>query len=113
MARTSLTVQDSTEAGIIPSYAAADATNDMMFINDGKTALHVKNGGAGAVNVTIVSVPCSHGRTADKVVNITAGAEKIIGPFDVDLFNQRTTNAGKVHVDFDADTSVTLAAIKL
>ena len=114
MARTALSVQSSSKSGLSATYSAADATNGMLFTNDGGIFLHVKNGGAGSINVTITSVPCSHGRTEDQIVSIGAGADEFIGPFKKELFNQKSgTDVGKVYVDFDIDTSVTLAAIKL
>lgn len=112
--RTELTVQDIVQSGLNPAYVAADATNDMMFKNDGKTFLHVKNAGAGAVNVTIVSVPDVFGRSGDVVVNISAGAERMIGVFKDFLFNQKSgADVNKIYVNFDVDASVTVAAIKI
>jgi hypothetical protein len=113
MARTEITVQDSNQSGITPSYVAADSVNGMMFVNDGKTLLHVKNGDAAAKTVTITSVPDFYGRSGDLTISVAAGSEKIMGPYETHLFNQSGTNLGKVYVDFDADTSVTLTAIKL
>jgi hypothetical protein len=115
MPRTEITVQNVSKAGLAPTYAAADAANDMMFKNDGHTVLHVKNGGAGAISVTVVSIADPYGRLGDVVVSVPAAGERIIGVFKDFLFNQKpgSTNAGKIHVDFDVDTSVTVAALKI
>lgn len=112
MARTAIAVQPVNQTGVAPTYAAADSANGMSFTNDGRTVLHVKNGGASPITVTIVSVPCSHGRTGDISVTIANGAEKIIGVFDKALFNQSGADAGKVFVNFSASASVTVAAFK-
>lgn len=68
-------------AGLNPAYVAAAGGGD-TFVNDGDTYLHVKNGGGGAIDVTVDSVAlCSHGFDHNVVVNIPAGQERIIGPF--------------------------------
>lgn len=115
MPRTEITVQDVNKTGLSPTYAAADATNAMMFKNDGHTILHVKNGGAGAVSVTVVSIEDPYDRLGDVVVSVPAAGERVIGVFKGFLFNQKpgSANAGKIHVDFDIATTVTVAALKI
>lgn len=115
MPRVDIVVQTVSQSGLSPTYAAADAANDMMFLNDGQTFLHVKNGGAGAVAVTVVSVPDPYGRLGNVVVNIPAAGERIIGTFKGFLFNQNpgSIDVGKIYVDFDVATTVTVAALKI
>ena len=48
-----LTRQKITEAGLTPAYAAAGAGGDTIDNADGKTYLHVKNGGGSPMTVTI------------------------------------------------------------
>jgi hypothetical protein len=110
MARTSLTLTDSSLDGVAITYAAVDATNGNYFVNTGQEYLIVKNDSASSITATVVSVPCSHGRTDDSVVTVAAGAEKVVGPFKRDLFNQSGTS--NVNVDFSSGTSVTAAVIK-
>lgn len=106
-----LTVQQVTTAGVAPTFAPADVAGD-SFTNDGRTFLHVKNGGASSIDVTIDSVePCNYGYDHDQVVTVAAGEEKLIGPFSVSRYNDKTT--GKVSVSYSDVTSVTVAAIKV
>lgn len=115
MPRTNISVvQAVKESGALITYVAADAANGMMFENDGKSLLRVKNADVAAKTVTVVSVPCSHGRTKDTVRSIPASVEHVLGPFPPELFNQLSgTDKGKVYVDFSASTSVTVAAERL
>lgn len=105
-----LSVQDVTSAGTVPTYAAAAGGGD-QFSNDGKTYLHVKNGGGSSINVTIASqVACSQGSTHNTVVAVANGAEKMIGPFPPERFNDAS---GFVQVTYSAVTSVTVGAFQL
>lgn len=109
MPRTNISVIDATQTGAIKTYVSADAVNGMEFSNNGDEIIEVKNGGASPITVTVVSVPCSHGRTADSVITVAAGEERVIGTFDAHLFSQSN---GKVNVNFSSATSVTVAVIK-
>ena len=91
------------------SFTTGDAGNDHDFVNTGHEILWVQNGGGGAVQVTVVSVACSHGRSSDIVMSVAAAGRGTAGPFPTTLFNQ--TN-GRVNVLLDIDTSVTLAVIR-
>jgi hypothetical protein len=100
-----LTVQKATLTGLAPTYAAADVAGD-TFPNNGATALHVKNGGAAAITVTIDSAtPCSYGFDHDIAVSVPAGAERIIGPLSQSRFGTTASAA------YSAVTSVTVAAV--
>lgn len=97
--------------GLNPSYAAASAGGD-EFVNDGKKFLHVKNGGAGAINVTAVcQTACNYGTgspTHDDVVAVPAAGERIIGPFPPGRFNDGN---GKVQITYSGVTSLTVALL--
>jgi len=110
MPRTAIAVQavQKNKAGQLTSVTP-DAVNQMNFVNDGETELVVHNGDGSAKTVTIVSVPCEHGRTGDIVQNVAAGERAILGPFDKLLFNQAD---GTVNVDFSASTNVKVSARK-
>ena len=104
-----LAVQKISQAGLGPAYGAADALGD-EFANNGRTVLHVKNGSAGAINVTLDSVkPCDQGFDHDAVVNVPAAGERIIGPFDPARFNNSN---GRVGVSYSAAAGVTVAALE-
>jgi hypothetical protein len=105
-----LTVQSVTLAGLNPSYSAASAGGD-DFVNDGRTFLHVKNGGAGAITVTVTTPAQISGiDVADIAVSVPNGSERMIGPFPTNLFNAST---GKASITYSGVTSVTIAAIKV
>ncbi len=105
-----LTLQTASPTGLAITYAAAAGGGD-SFANDGKTYLHVKNGGGGSINVTINSVAaCDQGFDHDIVVAVANGAEKVIGPFPTGRWNDTNSN---VNVTYSGVTSVTVAAVKV
>jgi hypothetical protein len=105
-----LTVQSIVLAGLDPSYDPASPGGD-QFINDGKTYVHIKNGGAGAIVATFDSVaPCDQGFDHNEAVSIPAGAERKIAPFGKPRFNN---TSGKVAITYDDVTSVTIGAFKM
>ncbi len=105
-----LTVQKLTNTGVTPSFAAADVAGD-KFANNGRQFLVVRNGGAASITVTINSQKkCDQGFDHDLTVDVAAGAEKWIGPFDPNRFND---GDGNVEVAYSAVDSVTVAALSL
>lgn len=107
MPRTTIVVQQPTDIGILLARTNGDAVNNHDFINNGSTTLIVKNGGASSIDVTLKFAADKFGRTGTKVIAIAAAAEKVIGPFVPELYNQD----GKVQFDLSAATTVTVAAI--
>lgn len=106
MARTTITAQTPGSDGAVPTYAAADAANGMQFRNSGRSILHVKNGGAGSINVTIGTPGSADGLALpDKVVAVGAGAEKMISLRQRGIYQQAD---GLTYVDFSGATSVTV-----
>jgi len=97
--------------GITPTLTAAEAGGD-EFVNSGRDFIHIKNGDAAAMDVTIDSqVDCNQGVDHDVVVTIPAtNGEKFIGPFPKDRFND---TAGKVQITYTAVTSVTIGIVRL
>lgn len=105
-----IVVQQISKSGIAPSFVAAAAGGDTPA-NDGQTLVHVKNGGASSVNVTINSVEkCNHGFDHDVIVAVPAGSERIIGPFEPKRFNNEN---GRLNITYSAVTSVTVAAFRM
>ena len=103
-----LTVQKTSLAGLGPTFVPAQAGGD-TFENDGRTWLHVKNGGGSALTVQIdASQPCNFGFDHDASVSVPAGGERLIGPFPRERFGSKPniTYPGGV-------TSLTIAAIRL
>lgn len=112
MARTALTLQDMTPAGLEATYSAANADGHSIKNAKENVFLHVKNGDGSDHTVTIQTPATAAGEPIDeRQVVVTAGEERFIGLFDRSVFNQVAD--GSVYVDFDAVTSVTVAAIRM
>lgn len=111
MARTVLAPIVSTRAGIAVPYTAANVDGHSI-VNPGEgMMIHVKNGGASPINVTIKTAMKVDGRLVpDLVVAVPNASDRLIGPFQKEVYNQ---TGGTVNVDFSAITSVTVAAIQL
>jgi hypothetical protein len=113
MARQALVVQRCTAAGLEPTYSAA-SVDGHAAINDGRTVLHVKNGDAASVTVTIQTPYQRDGLDlAERTVEVPAGEDRFIGPFARRIYNQSGTDAGKIYVDYSGVTSVTVAALQV
>ncbi len=80
---------------------------------DGRTVVHVKNGGAGPITVTVQTPEQRAGLdVAERQVQVPAGGDQFIGPFPIETYNRPAApDQGKVYVDFSAVTSVTVAAL--
>jgi hypothetical protein len=104
-----LTVQNSSIAGFVPTYSAV-ASSD-VFQNDGKTVIYIKNGGGSPDTVGIDSaVACNQGFDHDGGSSVTNATEKCFGPFEQTRFNNSN---GQVTVTHSFLTSVTCAVIRL
>ena len=116
MARAEITVVKITNAGqsIEGNDVAFDQPNGMMFVNNRKTFLAVKNADASPHTVAIPTPATVQGlAVAEGSVVIPDGETVIIGPFTVNPFEQGGSDRGKVYVDIDDGTSVTVAAFTL
>ena len=111
MARTTVTPQTLSNAGITPTYNAATATDGDAFANDGNTFIHVKNASS-QVTLTIQTPATVSGvAIAEQTVTIPATTgDKMIGPFNTTVFSQAD---GKVYLDWSGVTGVTFAVIKM
>ncbi len=112
MARSAFTPLVATRAGVTETLGAVDAVNGNSFLNlVGDNLLIVKNGGAGALTVTIKIAPTVDGNAvASKTATVAAGAQSIIGPFPAGIYNQVD---GSVYVDFSTGTSITAAVLQV
>lgn len=106
-----LTLQVITLTGITPALVAADVGGD-EFVNSGSEFIHIKNGDASPITVTVNSQAlCNQGVDHDVEVVIPASTgEKFIGPFPKDRFNDAD---GKVQITYSAVTSVTIGIVRL
>lgn len=104
-----LTVQTIALTGLEMTYAAASVSD--TFPNNGRTFLHIKNGDGSDHTATINSlVDCNQGFDHDPAVVVTAGEERMIGPFPMNRFNNAS---GLATVTLDAATSMTVAVITI
>ncbi|MCF7548901.1 hypothetical protein [Pseudonocardia sp. WMMC193] len=110
MARTSVTTQVVTRAGLAPSFTAPVADGDI--IDPGRVVLHVKTAGS-PVTVTVVTPSTQSGLAVeDLTVTVPASSEREIGPFPKSTFAQPSDAAvgpTRVLVDYSTVTGVTRA----
>lgn len=111
MPRTTINQQQVARTGLTPAYAAVDQPNGNQFSNDGTMFLHVKNGSASPITVTIATPGLVDGlAVADLAVTVTNAQERMIGPFPPNIYNQA---GGLVYVDYSAGASVTAGLFRL
>lgn len=110
MARTALTPQVITRAGIAPTYSAANVDGH-SWPNSGNQLLQVKNASGSPVTVTFpIPVMVDGQAVASKTVSVPATTgDRLIGPFAPGQYNQLN---GDLNVDFSAVTSVTVALLQ-
>ncbi|HHY95085.1 MAG TPA: hypothetical protein GX513_08765 [Firmicutes bacterium] len=107
-----LAVQKIGLAGLKPTYVAADAAGE-EFANSGRTFLHVKNGSAAQITVTIDSIKkCDQGFDHDVTVAVPAGEERMIGGKELEPGRFNNSSA-RVKVTYSAVASVTVAALEV
>lgn len=100
MATVELTVTKIDSDGDAISYTnASTGADNNDFDNNGKTFIIVHNAGASSATATFTTVESRDGNAvADKAITVAAGATKIIGPFDRQIYNdsngQVTVTAG-------------------
>ncbi len=102
--------QNVTRTGLAPTYAAAGAGGD-EFAPSKDALIHVKNGSAGALTVTIITPKqTSYGADiADTVVSVPATGERVIGPFPYEHYADPTD--GKGDITYSGVTTLTIAVL--
>lgn len=108
MARTALTVQQISRAALTPSYASANVDGHSIPA-DGEAFIHVKTGGTGATVTVPIPRSIDGQAVASKSYVIGTSAERMIGPFPKDTYDQ---GDGSVHIDFSSVTTVTIGAFR-
>ena len=94
------------------SYSSADSSGNTFDNASGQVYLHVKNDHTSPLTVTIHEQrTCSFGHAATNVTeSISNGSAKILGPFDLQRFNDTKR---KVNLTFPSGvTSLSIAAVK-
>lgn len=116
MARTELTVQTTSRAGLnaTDTFTAVTAANDAMFVNDGATKLLIANSSGATVNIifeTPVTVLSEALAIADYATTLATAKYAIFGPFPTAYYNNQSgADAGKLYVD--VDQNVVMLAFK-
>ncbi|MEV8046382.1 hypothetical protein AB0P02_21415 [Streptomyces griseoluteus] len=106
-----LTTQTIALAGVGPTYANASAGGDKVAVGD-RNFLHVKNGSASSVTVTLTATAAVRGQSVSNVtVSVPASGERMIGPLQPDLFQSPTD--GLCAVGYSATTTVTVASLRI
>lgn len=108
MARTALTVQQISRAGLTPSYAAANVDGHSMPA-DGVAFAHVKTVGTGCTVTVPIPKTVDGQAVSSKTYVIGTNSERMIGPFKSDPYGQ---SDGTVNLDFSAVTAVTVAGFR-
>jgi hypothetical protein len=105
---TALTPQVVSIAGTAPTYNAAGAGGDTVPAGE-RTWIHVKNGSASPITVTVTTPGTVSGLAiADVSVSVPATTgEKLIGPLPTSLFGD------PVQIAYSAAASVTVAALQI
>lgn len=110
------TVQTIDKDGLNPTYAAVSSSDTFNNPTDQRRLLHVKNGGGGSINVTIVAqdtsinVPGAGVQTISNIVTaVPAGEDRMFGPFP----EAYVDSAGDVTVQYSGTTSVTAGVFDL
>lgn len=107
MARTALTYQKIVPAGLATSFAAANADGHSLAYR--KDGFVVVKQGTGNRDVTIKRNRVVDGYTVpDRTITVAANTERAIAFTDVNVQSD-----GTIHLDFDAVTNTTIAALYL
>ncbi|MET8765862.1 hypothetical protein [Streptomyces sp. NPDC004658] len=97
--------------GLNPTYTAASAGGDKVAVGD-RNFLHVKNGSASSVTVTLTATASVRGQAVSNLtVSVPASGERMIGPLPADLLQNQTD--GLCAIGYSASASVTVAALRI
>lgn len=113
-----LTRQLSEFNGVQLTFNSAGGSGDVVDNSDGKTFIIVKNDSGGSINVTITAQDTTANNVggfgditvSDSVIAVAASAQKIIGPFPKQRFNN---SSKQIAVSYSSTTSITVAACYL
>lgn len=93
-----------------------DATTEDTFANTGREFIEVLNGSASDSEVTITTPKTVSGlAVAERVVDVTAGERRLIGPFPPGVYSVGGVSGGEVSITYedDAITSITIGVFSL
>jgi|LAHU01.1.fsa_nt_gb hypothetical protein len=110
MARTALTEQTVTSSGLEATYTAANADGN-KFNNTSRTLFHVKNASVGDVTLTFNTPGTVDGLAVGERTVVCSAGEERFWRGQPSIYNQPSTDAGMVYVDYSAVTDVTVAVL--
>ena len=107
-----LATQSIRRSGVNPAYVAATGGGDTCTPGM-RTFLHIKNGGASPITVTLdaVAIPETDMLVADLAVVVTNAQERMIGPIDPPTFARASD--GQCAITYSSATSVTVGIFDL
>lgn len=106
-----LTPQAVTVGGLAATYASAASGGDKVPPSD-RVFLHVKNGSASPITVTLAANPTPRGLAVTApTVSVPASGDRFIGPLTTDSF--AAASDGLVAVTYSSNTTVTVAALRV
>lgn len=109
MARTQITPQAATSAGLAVAFEPANVEGNSFAPKRGR-ALVVRNGSGSSITVTLPTPATADGLAiADRTVTLAAGAQAHVGLGAQGGIYAQTT--GLVHVDYSVVTTVTVAVV--
>ncbi len=104
-----LTVSTAVLAGaLLGATAANTGTAGDEFLNDGRVILYTKNSSGGPVIVTIDAQSIQGIAFTDPTVTVADGAEKVIGPFNPQYFNNSSG-----YLAFTVDGALDVAPVRI
>lgn len=112
MAYTNLDIQYPTSSGIAPVYSNAAAAGNMFSNPDGEAIVVFRNTNGSPRTVMVDTPGTVDGNPIEnKQITVPATTGERVCRFDARTYNQfaGSTNAGKVLLDYDAVTGLTVA----
>jgi hypothetical protein len=106
-----LSTQQVAIGGIGPTYQAAAAGGD-TFNPEGRTFLHIKNGGGSPITATLTAQGSGPGGNpvSNRVITVPNAGERMVGPFDPAGFADVNNNCA---ITYSGVATVTVAAFRL
>lgn len=117
MAYTGISVYSATTGGTAiteSSGAAGGAGTGYKFPNDGATRLLIRNTSTNTPTCTIVTGGTVKGRAiGDETISVGASGFQIVGPFEKEIYDQTSSDAGYIYIYFGGsnETELRVAAI--
>ncbi|WP_327337400.1 hypothetical protein OG384_14970 [Streptomyces sp. NBC_01324] len=97
--------------GLNPTYSAAAGGGDKVECGD-RNFLHIKNGSASSVTVTLTATAAVRGQSVTSpTVAVPAAGERLIGPLSPDLLQNSTD--GLCAIGYSSATTVTVASLRI